>query len=79
MSNDDVSDIHHFHIWSLDGEKSVMTAHVELSQDISVSQLKSLKDELRDGLNEFDFVHTTIEIEFANEECRDEQTNLTTI
>ena len=51
---------------------SVMTAHVELKQDVSVSQLKTLKDELRQGLDEFDFVHTTIEIEFANEDCRDE-------
>jgi cobalt-zinc-cadmium efflux system protein len=76
MLNDEVSDIHHFHIWSLDGENSVMTAHVELRQDISVSQLKTLKDELRHGLDEFDFVHTTIEIEFANEDCRDEQTKL---
>jgi cobalt-zinc-cadmium efflux system protein len=72
MSNDNVSDIHHFHIWSLDGEHSVMTAHVELRQDISISQLRTLKDELRHDLDEFDFVHTTIEIEFANEDCRDE-------
>jgi cobalt-zinc-cadmium efflux system protein len=48
-----------------------MTAHVELRQDLSVSQLKKLKDELRHVLKEFDFVHTTIEIEFANEHCRD--------
>lgn len=51
---------------------SVMTAHVELKQDVSVSQLRKLKDELRHGLDVFDFVHTTIEIEFANEDCRDE-------
>ena len=72
MSNDEVADIHHFHIWSLDGEHSVMTVHVELRQDVSISQLKRLKDKLRHRLDEFDFVHTTIEIEFANEACRDE-------
>tara|TARA_R110001606_G_scaffold203654_3_gene351737 strand:- start:1135 stop:2025 length:891 start_codon:yes stop_codon:yes gene_type:complete len=72
MSNDDVADIHHFHIWSLDGEHSVMTVHVELRQDVSIPQLNRLKDELRHRLDEFDFVHTTIEIEFANEACRDE-------
>jgi cobalt-zinc-cadmium efflux system protein len=71
MSNNNIADIHHFHIWSLDGEHNVMTAHVELRQDLSVSQLKKLKDELRHVLEEFDFVHTTIEIEFANEHCRD--------
>jgi cobalt-zinc-cadmium efflux system protein len=72
MSNHDVADIHHFHIWSLDGEHSVMTAHVELKHDVSVSQLRTLKEELRHGLVEFEFVHTTIEIEFANEDCRDD-------
>jgi cobalt-zinc-cadmium efflux system protein len=56
----------------LDGEHSVMTVHVALKKDVSVSQLRTLKDELRHGLDEFDFVHTTIEIEFANEDCRDE-------
>jgi cobalt-zinc-cadmium efflux system protein len=71
MSSDDVMDIHHFHIWSLDGEHSVMTVHVELNDDISVSQLKKLKEQLRHGLAGFDFVHTTIEIEFADEDCRD--------
>lgn len=76
MSNDDVADIHHFHIWSLDGEHSVMTAHVVLRLDISVPQLKTLKDEIRQGLEEFDFVHTTIEIEFVNEDCRDERSVL---
>jgi cobalt-zinc-cadmium efflux system protein len=76
VSNDDVADIHHFHIWSLDGEHSVMTAHVVLRLDISVPQLKTLKDEIRQGLEEFDFVHTTIEIEFVNEDCRDERSVL---
>ena len=71
MSNADVADIHHFHIWSLDGEHSVMTAHVVLKQDVSISQLRTLKDEFRHDLGEFDFVHTTIEIEFASEDCRD--------
>jgi cobalt-zinc-cadmium efflux system protein len=71
-ANDNVADIHHFHIWSLDGEHSVMTAHIELKQDVTVAQMITLKEEFRASLENFNFVHTTIEIEFANELCRDE-------
>lgn len=71
-SNNEVANIHHFHIWSLDGEKSVMTAHIVLEKDVSVSQVISLKEQLRHNLAGFGFIHTTIEIEFANEACRDE-------
>ena len=72
-SSDEVKDIHHFHIWSLDGEHNVMTAHIELKHDISIQTITRLKATLRNDLAKFDFIHTTIEFEFADEACRDEQ------
>lgn len=74
-SNSTVVGIHHFHIWSLDGEHNVMTAHIVLQQDISVPQVVALKEEIKQQLESFDFVHTTIEVEFANEACRDASVN----
>ncbi|GAA6182757.1 cation diffusion facilitator family transporter [Aliiglaciecola sp. NS0011-25] len=71
LTNENVANIHHFHIWSLDGEHNVMTVHVELKQDVSLAELKKFKNELHQRLENFGFVHTTIEIEFANEDCRD--------
>jgi cobalt-zinc-cadmium efflux system protein len=50
-----------------------MTAHVQLKQDISIQNMTALKETLRRALAQFDFVHTTIEFEFADEACRDEQ------
>jgi cobalt-zinc-cadmium efflux system protein len=73
LDSEDVDEIHHFHIWSLDGEHNVMTAHVQLKQDISIQNMTALKETLRRALAQFDFVHTTIEFEFADEACRDEQ------
>jgi len=43
-----------------------------LKQDVTVAQMITLKEEFRASLENFNFVHTTIEIEFANELCRDE-------
>jgi cobalt-zinc-cadmium efflux system protein len=71
----EVKELHHFHIWSLDGEHSVMTVHLVLNAEITVAQMKNLKNQLQKELKSFEFVHTTIELEFADEVCRDENTN----
>jgi cobalt-zinc-cadmium efflux system protein len=73
-SKAEVQDLHHFHIWSLDGEQSVMTVHLVLSQEVTVMQMKNLKIKLQKELEAFEFSHTTIELEFADEVCRDENT-----
>lgn len=71
LSKPEVNKLHHFHIWSLDGEHSVMTVHLVLRDEVSVSQMKNLKKQLQEELATFKFVHTTIELEFSDEECRD--------
>jgi cobalt-zinc-cadmium efflux system protein len=71
LSKPEVSEIHHFHIWSLDGANSVMTVHLVLAGELSVAQIKNLKQQLQESLATFEFVHTTIELEFADEQCRD--------
>lgn len=72
MNKPEVSDLHHFHIWSLDGENSVMTAHLVLNPEVSIAQIKNLKLKLQKELSKFGFAHTTIELEFADEQCRDD-------
>ncbi|WP_340676703.1 cation diffusion facilitator family transporter [Paraglaciecola sp.] len=66
-----VSDVHHLHFWSLDGEQHVMTAHLVLNQSVTMSELKNLKADIQDKLSTFALAHTTIEFEFADEICRD--------
>ena len=72
LANDKVSDLHHFHIWSLDGERNVMTVHLVLDEDVSLEHLQSLKENIHSSLEKYKFEHTTVELEFANEQCRDE-------
>lgn len=64
-----VSSLHHTHIWSLDGEHNVFTAHLVVSDDTSAEEIKRIRHEslqLLDGLN---LEHVTIAIEYESEEC----------
>ncbi|GAB1257102.1 cation diffusion facilitator family transporter [Aurantivibrio plasticivorans] len=71
LSFAEVKEIHHLHFWSLDGEHHVMTAHLELSKLIEPTRQIQLKTEIADRLSGFGLEHTTIELEFPNEPCRD--------
>tara|TARA_B100000929_G_scaffold116009_1_gene92039 strand:+ start:1986 stop:2855 length:870 start_codon:yes stop_codon:yes gene_type:complete len=68
---DAVSDLHHLHIWSLDGEHHVATVHV-VSQFESKAEYLELKESVSNALQGFELSHTTIEIELTSEECRDD-------
>ncbi|RIY40729.1 cation diffusion facilitator family transporter [Neopusillimonas maritima] len=63
--------VHHLHLWSLDGEKHVLTAHVVVQADTSISDYQNIKADLQIALAQFNLSHTTIEIELSQEDCRD--------
>lgn len=66
-----VANIHHMHLWSLDGESHVLTAHVELDDDFSDSEhYLTIKEAINQAVAEFKIFHTTIELEFKSEACR---------
>ena len=71
----EVNGIHHMHFWSLDGESHVLTAHLELKDDFEVEDLISLKQDVAAKLSSYHLSHTTIEFEFPQETCRDENEN----
>ena len=66
----DVDDIHHIHIWSIDGYNNYATMHiVTKSKDI-----KNLKKEIREELNEHNICHSILETE--EEACDDKECNV---
>lgn len=69
---DGVEDMHHVHLWSLDGEHHVLTAHVVAQDRGALADYGGLKKRLRQALERFDLSHTTIEVELAEETCRDQ-------
>lgn len=71
-SLESVRDVHHLHLWSLDGEHHVLTAHLVLASELDVARQRQIKQQVADALEEFELTHTTIELEFPDEACRDQ-------
>ena len=67
-----VAGVHHLHLWSLDGERHVMTAHLVLDTPVSNEIHDEVKERVRAVCNGYDFIHTTIELEQDLETCRDD-------
>ncbi|MCK0153741.1 cation diffusion facilitator family transporter [Alcanivorax sp. S6407] len=67
-----VGGVHHVHVWSLDGEHHVFSAHVELQGALDVDQVLELKQQFRALVLDFGFAHSTIEVEWPGEGCRHE-------
>jgi len=61
-----INDVHHIHIWSLDGISNCATMHVVLKKEDN-----KIKEKVRKELLEFNISHVTIELEDINEECSD--------
>jgi len=64
-----VKDIHHTHIWSLDGEHHVLTTHIVLSLDSKKEDIRRIKDKIRKLTGQYDLAHTTIEFEYLDDDC----------
>ena len=65
LENKNILDIHHIHIWSIDGFNNYATMHI-------VTNLKDtteLKNEVKKELKEHGISHTTIEIEDERYKC----------
>ena len=59
-----VQDVHHIHIWSLDGANNYATLHAVIDGDAP-----SIKDALRRKLEEHKVGHVTLELEAPGEYC----------
>ena len=58
-----VIDVHHIHVWSIDGYNNYATMHVV----INLEDVLTIKKKIRKELLEHGIVHTTIETEKENE------------
>lgn len=60
-----IKDVHHIHIWSIDGFNHFATMHIITD----VKDIDNFKKEVKEALKEHGISHTTIEIERPNSEC----------
>jgi len=64
-----VRDVHHLHVWSLDGEHHVLTAHVVLAEGASQETALDVKCAAKAALADLELAHVTLEIEYGEESC----------
>lgn len=65
-----VQDVHDVHLWSLDGDHHVLTAHLKLVSGIHLEELRETKAAAANLVHRFGFAHSTLEYEFDDEICR---------
>ncbi len=59
-----VEDVHHIHVWTMDGEHHYATLHAKV-KDVKV------KNQIKDILKGLEIDHPTVELETEDEECDD--------
>ena len=64
---DGVENIHHLHIWSLDGEKTIATMHIQMVKNATLEQCVNAKKYIDAIGNKFDISHLTIQTDLHNE------------
>lgn len=62
-----VDDVHHLHIWSLDGQRNYATVHVATVYD----DYREVKQMVKKEMAKHGITHVTIEIELDDEVCTD--------
>jgi cobalt-zinc-cadmium efflux system protein len=67
---DHVKVVHHVHVWSLDGEHNVLSAHLVVDRDLAPEEYRRLKDDVRRVVGGYGLFHSTVEIELPDEACR---------
>ena len=68
-----VQDVHHVHVWSMDGYNNYATLHVVADGDAH-----EIKEAIREELAEHGIAHATLELESPNEHCHELTCNPTT-
>ncbi len=63
-----VLDVHHLHVWSLDGNNNYATMHI-----VADGEPHAIKERIREELLEHGIGHVTLELESEEEFCHEEQ------
>jgi len=66
-----VRNIHHVHLWSIEGNVPIITFHARISHKVDTVEAAKTTQRLKDRLKEIGIVHSTIQIEFFDNQCED--------
>jgi cobalt-zinc-cadmium efflux system protein len=64
-----VQSVHDMHIWAMDSDYVVLSAHVVVEDDATAEAIIELKHALRQLIRQYNIQHETVEIEYRRERC----------
>lgn len=64
-----VQSVHHTHIWSLEGEKNLLSTHLIVEDNIDRNEIIIIKKNIRELLERKGIGHVTIEVEYKGDDC----------
>lgn len=66
---DDIQEVHDCHLWTMDGEYNIFSAHLVVPHQTTVDALAEIKRNARSILEEMGVEHATLEFETQEEPC----------
>ncbi|MFP5518991.1 MAG: cation diffusion facilitator family transporter [Bdellovibrionia bacterium] len=70
-ANEMVKDVHHLHLWSLDGQKHILTAHLVVDSNSDWQSMEKVKNEIKLNLLKLGITEATFEFEALGSVCAD--------
>jgi cobalt-zinc-cadmium efflux system protein len=69
MNIDDVVDVHHIHIWTVEGSIRIITLHAVLKDAPSYKEVHEIQLRIHQLLKNLGIEHTTVQIEYQGLDC----------
>ena len=68
-----VRSTHHTHVWSMDGSHHVLSTHLVVDSNATKENVTRVRAAVATLCEEYRFAHSTVEIEWGDDECRMEE------
>ncbi len=66
-----IKNLHHLHVWAISTTENALTAHIVLSNDVSIEMEQEIKHSLKHELQHQNIHHITIETERESDRCKE--------
>lgn len=63
-----VKNIHHIHIWQINEHDIMLEAHIDLNQDIKISNYEKIMQQIKEILKRHNISHSTLQPEFSTDD-----------
>ena len=60
-----IKNIHHVHLWQIDEHELMLEAHVDMENDIAISEFENVLEEIKQVVDGYNIHHVNIQPEFS--------------